>query len=112
MRHGLREPFDPVDAIVDHATHVTTQADAAIVYVQRAGRRGRSYHVVIEGADGIVTGMLNLARQELNNLGRNYGVDPYPCMDKRDTSQIKRLFLASLHEALTALSGAHGVSPV
>jgi len=34
--------------------------------------------MVIEGADGIVTGMLNLTRHELNNLGRNYGFAPHP----------------------------------
>ena len=78
IRHGFQEPFDTVDAIIEQATHVTTQADGAIVYIQRAGRRGRSYHMVIEGADGIVTGMRNLTRHELNNLGRNYGFAPYP----------------------------------
>jgi len=78
MRHGFQEPFEAVDAIIEQATHVTTQADGAIVYIQRAGRRGRSYRMVIEGADGIVTGMLNLTRHELNNLGRNYGFAPHP----------------------------------
>jgi hypothetical protein len=34
--------------------------------------------MVIEGADGIVTGMCNLTRHEINNLGRNYGFDPHP----------------------------------
>jgi len=78
VRHGFQEPFDTVDAIIEQATHVTTQPDGAIVYIQRTGRRGRSYHIVIEGADGIVTGMRNLTRHELNNLGRNYGFDPRP----------------------------------
>ena len=76
-RHGFPEPFPLVDEVIDHATHVATQADGATVYIQRAGRRGRSYHIVIEGEGGIVSGMLNLTRHELNNLGRNYGFEPH-----------------------------------
>jgi hypothetical protein len=34
--------------------------------------------MVIERADGIVTGMHNLTGHELNNLGRNYGFAPHP----------------------------------
>jgi len=78
MRHDFQAPFDTVDAILEQAMHVTTQADGAIVYMQRAGRRGRSYHLVIEGTDGIVTDMRNLTRHELTNLGRNYGFAPHP----------------------------------
>jgi hypothetical protein len=48
------------------------------VYIQRAGPRGRKYHLVIEGEGGIVTGMRNLSRHELDNLGRQYGIDPKP----------------------------------
>ena len=77
VRHGFQEPFDGVDDIIDHATRMTTQTDGATVYIQRVGRRGRRYNIVIEGADGIITGMLNLTRHELNNLGQNYGFDPH-----------------------------------
>lgn len=78
VRHGFQAPFEAVDDIIDNATHVTTQADGATVYIQRTGRRGRSYNIVIQGEHGIVTGMLNLTRQELNNLGQNYRFDPHP----------------------------------
>lgn len=78
MRHGLREPFEVVDDIIDHATRITTQTDGATVYIQRTGRRGRNYNIVVEGENGIITGMLNLTRHELHNLGRNYGFDPHP----------------------------------
>jgi filamentous hemagglutinin len=77
IRHGFSKPFDVIDDIIDNATRVTIQADGATVYIQRAGRRGGSYNIVIEGEDGLVTGMLNPTRHELNNLGRNYGFDPY-----------------------------------
>jgi hypothetical protein len=49
-----------------------------MVYIYRASGRGRSYDIVVEGDDGIVTGMRNLTRRELKNLGRNYGFDPNP----------------------------------
>ena len=34
--------------------------------------------MVIEGVDGIVTGLRNLTRHEINQLGRNYGFAPHP----------------------------------
>jgi filamentous hemagglutinin len=73
MRHGFREPFDVVDDIIDYAMRITTQTDGATVYIQRAGRRGRNYDIVVKGEDGIITSMLNLTRHKMNNLGRNYG---------------------------------------
>ena len=33
IRHGFQEPFEAVDAIIEQATHVTTQADGATVYI-------------------------------------------------------------------------------
>jgi filamentous hemagglutinin len=78
IRHGFSEPFEVVDDIINHAMRITTQIDGATVYIQRADRRGKNYNIVIEGEDGIITGMLNLTRHELNNLGRNYGFDPHP----------------------------------
>jgi hypothetical protein len=77
-RHGFREPYADVDDVMDNPTCVTTQADGATVYIQRAGGRGRKYNIVIEGTDGIVTGLRNLSRHELDNLGRNHGFDPNP----------------------------------
>jgi hypothetical protein len=77
-RHGFVEPFDQVDDIIDNATRSTMQADEATVHIQRAGGRGRMYNIVIVGANGIVTGMRNLSRHELDNLGRNYGFQPHP----------------------------------
>lgn len=76
-RHGFREPFDLVDDIIENATHVTTQSDGATVYIQRTRGRGRSFHIVVESDKRIVTGLVNLTRRELTNLGRNYGFDPY-----------------------------------
>jgi hypothetical protein len=29
VRHGFQAPFDTVDAMIEQATHVTTQADGA-----------------------------------------------------------------------------------
>lgn len=77
-RHGFAEPFAQVDDIIDNAARTATQADGATVYIQRAGPRGRKYNIVIVGTGGIVTGMRNLSRHELENLGRNYGFHPYP----------------------------------
>ena len=77
IRHGFREPFELVDDIIENATHVTTQSDGATVYIQRARGRGRSFHIVVENDNRIVTALLNLSRHELTNLGRNYDFDPY-----------------------------------
>ena len=78
IRHSFSQPFEVVDDIIDHAMRITTQTDGAIVYIQRAGRRGRNYNIVVVGEDGIITGVLNLTGHELNNLGRNYGFEPHP----------------------------------
>jgi filamentous hemagglutinin len=77
-RHGFKEPFAQVDDIIDNPTRVTKQADGATVYIQRAGPRGRKYNVVIEGDEGIVTGLRNLGTRQLQNLGKNNGFDPNP----------------------------------
>jgi hypothetical protein len=80
MRHGFQEPFEFVDEIIDNAAWVTTQADGATVYIYRASGRGKSYDIVVEGDDGIVSGESVIT---LKNI---------------------RIFIASLHEALAALS--------
>ncbi len=77
-RHGFREPFADADDIIDNATRTTTQADGATVHIQRGGSRGRRYNIVIVGDEGIVTGLRNLTRHELENLGKNHGFDPNP----------------------------------
>lgn len=76
LRHGFSEPFDLVDEIVENYTYRTTQEDGATVYIQRSRGRRRLYNIVIVGDEGIVTGMRNLSRQELDNLGRRYGFNP------------------------------------
>jgi filamentous hemagglutinin len=77
-RHGFREPFQDVDDVIDNFMRQTTQADGATVYIQRSKGRGRRYHIVIVGDEGIVTGLRDLSRHELENLGRNHGFDPAP----------------------------------
>lgn len=78
-RHGFVEPFADVDAIIDGASRVTTQADGAKVYLQRAGGSRRVYNIVIVG-DGntIVTAMKGLDPVALRALARNYDFDPNP----------------------------------
>ena len=75
LRHGFQEPFDLVDDIIENYSRRTTQDDGATVYIQRAAGRKRRYNIVIEGEEGIVTGLLNLTARELQNLGQNYGFD-------------------------------------
>jgi hypothetical protein len=77
-RHGFAAPYSQVDDIMDNPTRVTKQADGATVYIQKAGKKGRRYNIVIEGDEGIVTGLRDLSKHELDNLGRNYGFDPNP----------------------------------
>ena len=76
LRHGFQEPFDQVDNIIENYSRRNRQNDGAIVYIQRAAGRGRRYNIIIEGEEGIVTGLLNLTTRELENLGRNYGFNP------------------------------------
>jgi hypothetical protein len=67
------------DDIIDNPSRVTTQADGASVYIQRAAGRGRSYNMAVVNQEGeVVTAMRNLSSHELNNLGRNYGFNPNP----------------------------------
>jgi filamentous hemagglutinin len=77
-RHGFDEPFNQVDEVIDNATRVSTQADGGQVHIRRVGQRGRKYDIVIEGDEGIVTGLRNLSKHELDNLGKNYGFNPNP----------------------------------
>ena len=88
QRHGFRE-LSEVDDVIDNATRITTQSvhfvhqrlrlmDGATVYIQRVGRRRRTYNAVIVGDRGIVTGLREISPGELKRLGRNYGFDPNP----------------------------------
>ncbi|MCI0457076.1 MAG: hypothetical protein L0Z62_08860 [Gemmataceae bacterium] len=77
-RHGFKEPFADVDEVIDHAIRTTQQSDGATVHIQRVGGRGKKYNVVIEGEEGIISGLRNLSKHELDNLGKNYGFDPNP----------------------------------
>ena len=47
------------------------QADGATVYIKQVSHTRYNYLVV--GREGIVIGMRNLTREEINALGRNYG---------------------------------------
>ncbi len=76
-RHGFRH-LSEVDNVIDNATRITTQSDGAIVYIQRVGRRRRTYNIVIVGDRGIVTGLREISPGELRRLGQNYGFDPSP----------------------------------
>ena len=48
-----------------------TQPDGATAYVRRVSRN--QYDVVVEGADGVVTVLASIIRQEVHNLTANYG---------------------------------------
>ena len=74
-RHGFLE-LSEIDDVIDNATRITTQSDGATVYIQRVGRRRRTYNIVIVGDRGIVTGLREINPGELRRLGRNYGFDP------------------------------------
>jgi filamentous hemagglutinin len=76
LRHGFQEPFALVDDIIENYSRRTSQGDGATVYIQRARGRTRRYNIVIEGDQGIVTGLLNLTARELENIGQNYGFNP------------------------------------
>ena len=77
-RHGFNS-LDQVDNIIDGATHRIDQLDGALVHVQRVGRgRKTRYSFIVEGEEGIVTGMLNLTRQEVRNLATNNGWESLP----------------------------------
>lgn len=75
-RHGFREPWADVDAVIDGATRTVEQADGATVHIQSLG--GRRYNFVIEGESGIVTGMRNVPAKQMNTFARNYGWEPWP----------------------------------
>jgi hypothetical protein len=72
-RHGFKS-LDKVDDIIDKATLQLTQADGAKVFIQQVGRGGRAtFNLIIDGSEGIVTGMLNLSKQELRAFALKYG---------------------------------------
>jgi filamentous hemagglutinin len=77
VRHGFTEPFNLVDEIIDSPSYVVTQADGSTVYIQSLKSRGNRYNLIIVGEEGIVTGLRQLSRQDLNNLARNYGWEPW-----------------------------------
>ncbi len=75
-RHGVS--LEMIDNIMDNPSRTTTQDDGARVYIQRGEGRARSYNLVVEGDDGIVTAMKGLSPSELKRLGKNNGFDPNP----------------------------------
>jgi hypothetical protein len=77
-RHGFSEPYSDVDAIIDNPTRVTQQGDGANVYIQAQQDGSYNMAVVNPKDNSIVTAMKNLSRQELRNLGKNYGFDTTP----------------------------------
>ena len=61
------------EEIIDGAKWIVQQSDGGAVSILKQAGRGRLYSIVIEGTQGIVTGMKNLSPKELANLARNYG---------------------------------------
>jgi RHS repeat-associated protein len=47
------------------------QGDGATVFIKKVA--GNKYHVLVEGAEGVVTGLKNLTKKEINALARSYG---------------------------------------
>lgn len=60
----------------NNATHVISQRDGAIVYVQKIDRK--KFNIVIDGEEGIVSGMMNFSRSELEKLAKNNGWESLP----------------------------------
>ncbi|RCJ25177.1 hypothetical protein A6770_27950 [Nostoc minutum NIES-26] len=58
LRHGFQELFDLVDDIIENYSRRTTQSDGATVYIQRTRGKTTEHNIVIEGEEGIVTGLL------------------------------------------------------
>lgn len=63
--------FDDIEiAIARSSSSVYEQGDGAMAHVARLGA---SYHVVVVGERGVVTGMKDVTEQGLGDLARNYG---------------------------------------
>jgi Domain of unknown function (DUF4157) len=76
-RHGQMTP-EKVDYTIDNASRDVKQEYGAKVYIKKETGRGRRYSIVIVIDDTVVTGMQNLDRAELRQLGENYGFNPDP----------------------------------
>ncbi|NWB29037.1 hypothetical protein [Pseudomonas gingeri] len=78
IRHGFKN-LQQVDDIVNNATHTITQLDGATVFVQKIGAGSKSrYNLVVEGENGIVTGMRNFTKQEVTRMAHNQGWEALP----------------------------------
>ena len=77
-RHGFRR-LSEVDEIIETATYQVRQADGAEVFLRKVGRgRRATFDLVVEGTEGIVTGMQGLTRRALRSIGRNNGWEWIP----------------------------------
>ncbi len=77
-RHGFTS-LQQVDDIISNATHRISQADGATAFVQKIGRGSRArFNIIVEGEEGVVTGMLKFTKQEVRNMARNQGWEGLP----------------------------------
>lgn len=64
---------------LDRVCFQINQADGALAHLQRVGRgRKARYNLIVEGDEGIVTGLRNLTKQEARNLGGNNAWESLP----------------------------------
>ncbi|WP_225594830.1 hemagglutinin repeat-containing protein [Pseudomonas sp. PDM22] len=77
-RHGFKD-LQQVDDVINNSTHTITQLDGATVYVQKNGSGSKArYNIVVEGEGGIVTGMRNFKKFEVEKMARNQGWESLP----------------------------------
>ncbi len=73
-RHGFKN-LKQIDDIIDNPSkRVAEQSDGALVHVVRNGKGGKArFDFVVEGEEGIVTGLRNLKKRELDSLAYENG---------------------------------------
>ncbi|MDP4572233.1 hemagglutinin repeat-containing protein [Pseudomonas sp. LPH60] len=77
-RHGFKD-LKQVDDVINNATHKVNQRDGAVVFVQKVGVGSKAkYNLVVEGEEGIVTGMRNFDRFDVQKMARNQGWESFP----------------------------------
>jgi len=77
-RHKFKN-LQQVDDIINNATNRIEQADGAIAHVQKVGKGAKArFNIVIEGEEGIVTGMLNFSKFDVKKMAANRGWENLP----------------------------------
>ena len=67
------------DDIIANASSVVMQRNGAIVHVRKTGRgRKAEFDLVVEGDEGIVTGIKNLSRTDVKALSKTYDWESVP----------------------------------